>query len=113
VPGTSIGPGTSPTISRKLIAMTLRVEGTAAECEQATRQLAEVLDVLSVSDPYPSRNPVVLTRAETEQIWHRGVRWRRTACARSRHRHYRPHAKQVIDPVLAESVSWLEGAGSP
>ena len=33
--------------------MKLRLEGTPAECEQAARQLAEVLDVVAVSDPFP------------------------------------------------------------
>jgi hypothetical protein len=46
--------------------MKLRLEGTQAECEQAARQLAEVLDVVSVSDPYHNRGRSLLVRIYIE-----------------------------------------------
>jgi hypothetical protein len=36
--------------------MKIRLEGTPTECEQAAALLGHVLDVVSVSDPYPNRD---------------------------------------------------------
>jgi hypothetical protein len=44
----------------------VRLWGTPAEVDQATRQLVEILDVLSVSGPYPDRGPSVLVRVYLE-----------------------------------------------
>jgi hypothetical protein len=44
----------------------VRLWGTPAEVDQATRRLVEVLDVLSVSGPYPDRGPSVLVRVYLE-----------------------------------------------
>jgi hypothetical protein len=44
----------------------LRRHGTAAECDQAARRLAEVFDAVSVSGPYPDRGPSRLVRADLE-----------------------------------------------
>jgi hypothetical protein len=46
--------------------MKLRLEGTSAECEQAACQIAEVLDVVSISDPYPNRGRSQLIRVYLE-----------------------------------------------
>ena len=35
--------------------MKIRLDGTPTECEQAAALLGHVLDVVSVSDPYPNR----------------------------------------------------------
>jgi hypothetical protein len=40
----------------------LRLHGTVGEVAEATRRLVRVLDVVSVSDPYPDRGPSVLVR---------------------------------------------------
>jgi hypothetical protein len=40
----------------------IRIEGTPEECQQATPQLAELFDVVSVSDPYPNRGRSRLVR---------------------------------------------------
>jgi hypothetical protein len=40
----------------------VRLWGTPAEVDQATRRLVEVLDVVAVSGPYPDRGPSVLVR---------------------------------------------------
>jgi hypothetical protein len=44
----------------------VRLWGTPAEVDQATRQLVEVLDVVAVSGPYPDRGPSVLVRVYLE-----------------------------------------------
>jgi hypothetical protein len=44
----------------------LRLHGTPAECEAATRRLAEVFDAVSVSPPYPDRGRSVLVRVYLE-----------------------------------------------
>jgi hypothetical protein len=44
----------------------LRLEGTSAECEQAAALLGQVLDVVSVSDPYPNRGRSRLVRVYVE-----------------------------------------------
>ncbi len=44
----------------------LRLEGTEQECQQATPQLAEVFDVVSISDPYPNRGQSRLVRVYLE-----------------------------------------------
>jgi hypothetical protein len=44
----------------------IRIEGTLEECQQATPQLAEVFDVVSVSDPYPNRGRSRLVRVYVE-----------------------------------------------
>jgi hypothetical protein len=43
-----------------------RLEGTSAECEQAACLLAEVLDVVSISGPYPNRGRSRLVRVYVE-----------------------------------------------
>jgi hypothetical protein len=44
----------------------VRLWGTPAEVDQATRQLVEVLDVVAVSGPYPDRGQSVLVRVYLE-----------------------------------------------
>jgi hypothetical protein len=44
----------------------IRLEGTPKECEQAAPRLAEVFDVVSVSDPYPNRGRSLLVRVYVE-----------------------------------------------
>jgi hypothetical protein len=44
----------------------LRLHGTAAECEEAARRLAEVFQVVVVSPPYPDRSPSTLVRIYVE-----------------------------------------------
>jgi hypothetical protein len=44
----------------------VRLWGTPAEVDQATRQLVEVFDVVAVSGPYPDRGPSVLVRVYLE-----------------------------------------------
>jgi hypothetical protein len=46
--------------------MKLRLHGTPEEVTQATRRLAEVLDVVAVSDPYPDRGASELVRVYLE-----------------------------------------------
>ncbi|HEX8134359.1 MAG TPA: hypothetical protein VF880_13140 [Actinomycetes bacterium] len=46
--------------------MKVRLHGTRAEVAEATRRLVEVLDVVSVSQPYPDRGASVLVRAYLE-----------------------------------------------
>ncbi len=44
----------------------IRMEGTAEECQQAAPRLAEVFEVVSVSDPYPNRGRSRLVRVYVE-----------------------------------------------
>jgi len=44
----------------------LRLHGTPAECEAATRRLAELFDVVATSGPSPDRDPSRLVRAYLE-----------------------------------------------
>jgi hypothetical protein len=44
----------------------VRLWGTPAEVDQATRQLVEALDVVAVSGPYPDRGASVLVRVYLE-----------------------------------------------
>jgi hypothetical protein len=44
----------------------VRLWGTPAEVDQATRRLVEVLDVVAVSGPYPDRGQSVLVRVYLE-----------------------------------------------
>ncbi len=44
----------------------IRLEGTEQECQQVTPQLAEVFDVVSISDPYPNRGQSRLVRVYLE-----------------------------------------------
>jgi hypothetical protein len=44
----------------------IRIEGTREECQQATPKLAEVFDVVSISDPYPDRGQSRLVRVYVE-----------------------------------------------
>jgi hypothetical protein len=44
----------------------VRLWGTPAEVDQATRRLVEVLDVVAVSGPSPDRGPSVLVRVYLE-----------------------------------------------
>jgi hypothetical protein len=44
----------------------IRLEGTPTECEQAASRLAEVFDVVSISDPYPNRGRSLLVRVYVE-----------------------------------------------
>jgi hypothetical protein len=46
--------------------MKIRLEGAPKECEQAAPRLAEVFDVISVSDPYPNRGRSLLVRVYVE-----------------------------------------------
>jgi hypothetical protein len=46
--------------------MKVRLHGTPAEVAEATRRLAEVLDVVAVSQPYPDRGASVLVRVYLE-----------------------------------------------
>jgi hypothetical protein len=46
--------------------VTLRPHGTRAEVAQATRRLLQVLEVVSVSQPYPDRWASVLVRVYLE-----------------------------------------------
>jgi hypothetical protein len=46
--------------------MTLRRHGTQDEVAEATRRLLQVLEVVSVSDPYPNRRAGVLVRVDLE-----------------------------------------------
>ena len=46
--------------------MRLRLHGTPAECQAATRRLAEVFEVVAVSGPSPDRGPSVLVRVYLE-----------------------------------------------
>jgi len=42
------------------------MEGTAEECQRAAPRLAEVFDVVSISDPYPNRGRSRLVRVYVE-----------------------------------------------
>jgi hypothetical protein len=44
----------------------VRLWGTPAEVDQATRRLVEVLDVVAISGPYPDRGHSVLVRVYLE-----------------------------------------------
>jgi hypothetical protein len=44
----------------------VRLWGTQAECAEATRRLAEVLDVVALSGPYPDRGASRLVRVYLE-----------------------------------------------
>jgi hypothetical protein len=44
----------------------LRLHGTPGEVAEATRRLVEVLEVVSVSDPYPDRGTSRLVRVHLE-----------------------------------------------
>jgi hypothetical protein len=44
----------------------LRLHGTRDEVTEATRRLVEVLEVVSVSDPYPDRGASLLVRVYLE-----------------------------------------------
>jgi hypothetical protein len=44
----------------------IRIEGTLQECQQATPQLAQVFDVVSISDAYPNRGGSSLVRVYLE-----------------------------------------------
>ncbi len=46
--------------------MTVRPRGTREECTEAPRRLVQVLDVVSVSPPYPDRRASVLVRVNLE-----------------------------------------------
>ena len=46
--------------------MTLRLHGTREEITEATRRLVQVLEVVSVSSPYPDRGARVLVRVYLE-----------------------------------------------
>ena len=46
--------------------MKLRLHGTAAECAEAARRLAQVFQVVAVSPPYPDRGPSSLVRVYVE-----------------------------------------------
>jgi hypothetical protein len=46
--------------------MKVRLHGTPGEVAEATRRLVEVLDVVSVSEPYPDRGASVLVRVYLE-----------------------------------------------
>ena len=46
--------------------MKIRLHRTAEECGRAAVQLCEVLDVVSISDPYPDRGASVLVRVYVE-----------------------------------------------
>jgi hypothetical protein len=46
--------------------MKLRLHGTCEEVAEATRQLVQVLEVVSVSPPYPDRGASVLVRVYLE-----------------------------------------------
>jgi hypothetical protein len=48
----------------------LRLHGTPAECELVARRLAEVLDVVAISGPYPDRGPSRLVRVYLELRLH-------------------------------------------
>jgi hypothetical protein len=50
----------------------IRLHGTEDECREAAARLGQVLDVLSVSDPYPDRGRSVLVRAYVEARLYRG-----------------------------------------
>jgi hypothetical protein len=44
----------------------IRIEGTPEECQQATPELAQLFDVVSISDPYPNRSRSRLVRVYVE-----------------------------------------------
>jgi hypothetical protein len=44
----------------------IRLEGTQEECQQATPRLAELFEVVSISDPYPNRGRSLLVRVYVE-----------------------------------------------
>jgi hypothetical protein len=44
----------------------LRLHGTRAEVTEATRRLVQVLEVVSVSSPYPDRGASVLVRVDLQ-----------------------------------------------
>jgi hypothetical protein len=44
----------------------VRLHGTPAECDQATRRLTQVFDVVAVSGRYPDRAPSRLVRVYLE-----------------------------------------------
>jgi hypothetical protein len=44
----------------------IRIEGTPEECQQATPKLAQLFDVVSISDPYPNRSQSRLVRVYVE-----------------------------------------------
>ena len=46
--------------------MKVRLHGTPAEVDQATRRLLEVLEVVAVSEPYPDRGASVMVRVYLE-----------------------------------------------
>ena len=62
----------------------IRLEGTPEECQQAAPRLAEVFEVVSISDPYPNRGHSRLVRvyleirlADQRQVDHDGTTTRR------------------------------------
>jgi hypothetical protein len=46
--------------------MKIRLHGTADECREVAERLADVLEVLAVSAPYPDRGSSVLVRVYVE-----------------------------------------------
>ncbi len=46
--------------------MKIRLHGTTAECAAAAQRIAQVITVLSVSEPYPDRGASVLVRVYLE-----------------------------------------------
>lgn len=48
--------------------MKIRLHGTEEECSEAVELLGEVLQIQSVSDPYPDRGRSVLVRVYIEAI---------------------------------------------
>jgi hypothetical protein len=44
----------------------IRLEGTREECQQATPRLAELFEVVSISQPYPNRGRSLLMRVYVE-----------------------------------------------
>jgi hypothetical protein len=47
----------------------LRLHGTVGEVAEATRRLVQVLDVVSVSDPYPDRGPACGSGSTSRSAW--------------------------------------------
>ena len=48
--------------------MRIRLHGTEEECRETAELLAEVMDVRSVSEPYPDRGRSVLVRVYIEAV---------------------------------------------
>ena len=46
--------------------MKIRLHGTVEECSRAAERLCQVLDVVSISEPYPDRGRSVLVRVYVE-----------------------------------------------